>query len=56
MIAALWVTLFVEILLSLIDKDYSTILTTFLSAILWTKYFQMSVRVKNTFVNKRKSK
>jgi len=50
-IAYLWAGVLVTILLSVLDGDYSDVFLTVIGAIIWTSYFNVSKRVKNTFVN-----
>ena len=49
-ITTLWVGVVATILLSVLDGDYSDVFGTTIGAIIWTWYFNVSVRVKNTFV------
>ena len=49
-IATLWAGVVVTILLSVLDGDYSDVFGTIIGSVIWTWYFNVSVRVKNTFV------
>ena len=49
-IASYWIGLILTIILSSFDNDYSNIFATTIGAIIWTWYFSVSKRVKNTFV------
>ena len=49
-IFALWMGVLATLIFGLTDGDFSDLITTTLGAILWTWYFRVSVRVKNTFV------
>jgi len=49
-IATLWVGVVATILLSVSDGDYSYVFGTTIGAMIWTRYFNVSVRVKNTFI------
>ena len=49
-IATLWAGVVATILLSVLDGDYSDVFGTIIGSVIWTWYFNVSVRVKNTFV------
>tara|TARA_Y100000310_G_C20612278_1_gene778653 strand:- start:187 stop:591 length:405 start_codon:yes stop_codon:yes gene_type:complete len=50
-IYAMWIGVAMNLLVSLVDGDYSDMASGLGGSILWTLYLQRSVRVKNTFVN-----
>lgn len=49
-IATLWVSVVATILLSVLEGDYSDVFGITIGVVIWTWYFNVSVRVKNTFV------
>ena len=49
-IATLWAGVVAIILLSVLDRDYSDVFGAIIGSVIWTWYFNVSVRVKNTFV------
>lgn len=49
-IIALWAGVIAAIFLSILDGDYSTLFGAIVGAIIWTWYFKVSKRVKNTFI------
>jgi len=49
-IYTMWAGVFVTIFLSILDGDYSDLFATLAGTILWSWYFSVSIRVKNTFV------
>ena len=49
-IATLWAGVISTIILSILDGDYLDVFLTIISVIIWTQYFNVSIRVKNTFV------
>ncbi len=50
-IVTLWVGVVSTILLSIVDGDYSDNFSVITGSIIWTWYFSVSKRVKNTFIN-----
>ncbi|MAH03572.1 hypothetical protein CMI39_02180 [Candidatus Pacearchaeota archaeon] len=46
----LWFGVFVVIIMSFIDRNYTNIFSSFIFAAIWTWYTNVSKRVKNTFV------
>ena len=48
----LWITLALNIIDSGINADYTSLGAEIIFNIIWTRYAQVSIRVKNTFVNK----
>ncbi|MAG79073.1 hypothetical protein CMI40_01720 [Candidatus Pacearchaeota archaeon] len=46
----LWFGLFVAIMISFGDVDYTSISSSIIFAVIWTWYIKVSKRVKNTFV------
>lgn len=50
----LWFSVFVVIMLSITDGDYSEVLGIIIFSIIWTWYTNVSIRVKNTFKDYKK--